>query len=144
MTTDSIKRLLVVDDEKDIRDIYKVFLGSIGYEVLDAADGQEALEVIRDKGLPAAIIIDLDMPTMDGLSFRRNCLEIYHEKSPPTILATSRDVYHERDLAERVGSLNFSATIRKPFEWGTVIAALEQVITAHYDNQKSATPGATQ
>ena len=65
--------VLVVDDYEDARDIFCTFLQFAGYEVLAAADGQDALDVAR-RQRPDLILLDLKMPRMDGETFRREQL----------------------------------------------------------------------
>jgi CheY-like chemotaxis protein len=59
------KRILMVDDNKSIRDAVADFLGSLGYEVGLAVDGMEALAVFLDKSFDL-VLTDLEMPAMDG------------------------------------------------------------------------------
>ncbi|MBN2810146.1 MAG: response regulator [Deltaproteobacteria bacterium] len=60
------KRVLIVDDEKEIRDLFRRVLESAGYEVETAASGEEALEIIEKKKFPL-LLFDLNMPGMDGI-----------------------------------------------------------------------------
>lgn len=62
---DKIK-ILVVDDESRMRKLVKDFLGREGYQVLEAGDGMEAMEVFYDEKDIALIILDVMMPRMDG------------------------------------------------------------------------------
>ena len=61
-------RVLIVEDDPDMREIESQILGYAGYEVLLAANGQEALERVSDQGFDV-ILLDLMMPVMDGLTF---------------------------------------------------------------------------
>ncbi len=68
--TDNIaKKILVVDDEPDSRQIFRDMLSDLGYDVIDEPDGASALLTIRDKGMIDIIITDYQMPDMDGLEF---------------------------------------------------------------------------
>ena len=67
---DKIK-ILVVDDESRMRKLVKDFLGREGYQVLEAGDGMEAMEVFYDEKDIALIILDVMMPRMDG--WQANC-----------------------------------------------------------------------
>jgi signal transduction histidine kinase len=60
------KRILLVDDEKDIRDVLRLPLSDLGYEVLEAENGEVALRVFRDS-LPSIVLTDIKMPGMDGI-----------------------------------------------------------------------------
>jgi CheY-like chemotaxis protein len=64
------KRILVVDDEADVRKFLTTVLEKAGYETLTAANGAEALEVTRDQK-PDLVILDLQMPSQTGTDFHR-------------------------------------------------------------------------
>ena len=64
------KKLLLVDDEKDIREILYIYLADLGYEVLTAENGIKALEIFR-KEKPPIVITDIKMDGMDGISLLR-------------------------------------------------------------------------
>jgi signal transduction histidine kinase len=59
-------KILIVDDEEDVRDMLHLSLSSMGYDVLDAEDGIEALQIFRDAH-PQIILTDIKMPSMDGI-----------------------------------------------------------------------------
>ncbi|OAG28316.1 response regulator [Thermodesulfatator autotrophicus] len=62
-------KVLVVDDSKSIRQIEKRYLTGMGYEVLEAANGKEALQVLEDNPDIALILLDWHMPVMNGFEF---------------------------------------------------------------------------
>jgi two-component system response regulator MprA len=63
-------RVLLVDDSQDLRELYEKALTLRGYEVTQASDGLEAVELIQNAVLPPdVIVLDLEMPLMDGLQF---------------------------------------------------------------------------
>lgn len=64
-------RALVVDDSKAIRGILKRLLMELGFEVLEAGHGKEALEMLKAGPLPEVALVDWNMPEMDGVSFIR-------------------------------------------------------------------------
>jgi CheY-like chemotaxis protein len=65
------RRVLLVEDDTDLREIIADILGDAGYEVLEAAEGQQALDLLRSaEELPRVIFLDLLMPVLDGASFR--------------------------------------------------------------------------
>jgi len=68
--------ILVVDDDRDIRDSLVEVLGEHGYPVIGAGNGVEALEILRTSAPPPSLILlDLMMPVMDGREFRERQLE---------------------------------------------------------------------
>lgn len=81
-----MKRILVVDDEADIRLLYQEELQEAGYQVAVAADGQEALRMVQ-QGRPDLMTIDIKMPGMDGVELLRRVREIYRDL--PIIICTA-------------------------------------------------------
>lgn len=61
----SMKKICIVDDNKEIRDIYRTKFESEGFAVIDAEDGEKALEIIKSER-PDAILLDIQMPVLDG------------------------------------------------------------------------------
>ncbi|MFH0926062.1 MAG: response regulator [bacterium] len=84
------KVILVVDDEEDIRLLYKDELTDEGYEIVLAENGKEALEKIKEK-MPDLITLDIRMPKMDGMEFLRRLREI--DRDLPVILCTAYGDY---------------------------------------------------
>jgi len=90
-----------VDDEASARAMLNQFLTSVGLEVVEASDGQEALEAIRMEA-PDAVLLDLLMPVMDGMTFlkklRANPLHI----GLPVIVLTAKELARneEKELAD--------------------------------------------
>lgn len=74
MIMDVRRRLMVVDDDEDIRESYVLFLESAGYEVSTAQNGVVALERLRSGSRPSLIMIDLMMPVMNGWDLRAELL----------------------------------------------------------------------
>jgi len=83
---DSMKRILVVDDEEAIRLLYKEELSEAGYAVELAADGAEALRLIQ-QSRPDLMTIDIRMPGMDGIELLARVREIYRDL--PIIICTA-------------------------------------------------------
>jgi CheY-like chemotaxis protein len=85
-----MKTILVVDDEESIRLLYKEELTDLGYRVLLAAGGEEALESIREVR-PDLITLDIKMKGMDGISTLRSIKE--YDQTIPIILLTAYDCF---------------------------------------------------
>ena len=110
--------ILVVEDEKSVRDILKAAMEYYGYKVTAACDGQEGLEYFNNGGGFKLVITDINMPVMDGIELARS---IRNSARPniPIIAITGFvvDKKTERDL--------FNSVIGKPFD----LASLEKVIS---------------
>ena len=118
---DKIK-ILVVDDESRMRKLVKDFLSKGGYEVLEAGDGEEAVDIFfKDKEI-ALIILDVMMPKMDGWQV---CREIRQYSKVPIIMLTAKS--DERD--ELLGfDLGVDEYISKPFSPKILVARVEAIL----------------
>lgn len=118
---DKIK-ILVVDDESRMRKLVKDFLSKSGYEVLEAGDGEEAVNIFfKDKEI-ALIILDVMMPKMDGWQV---CREIRQYSKVPIIMLTAKS--DERD--ELLGfDLGVDEYISKPFSPKILVARVEAIL----------------
>ena len=79
-------RVLVVDDEQDIRELLKFYLNKEGYEVIEAANGEEALTIFENEYIDLGII-DVMMPKMDGFELVESMKEF---KDVPCIMLTAK------------------------------------------------------
>jgi two-component system alkaline phosphatase synthesis response regulator PhoP len=104
-------RVLVVDDEDDIRELCRVNLEFEGYEVIDASDGEAALEMARDES-PDVIFLDLMMPKMDGWDVLRRLKEDDVTAAIPVILLTAKSGEAEQMRGWQEGILEY---VSKPF-----------------------------
>ena len=89
-------KLLVVDDEKNLRTLYQSELSQEGYEVVVALDGQEALRML-DIEKPDLIVLDIRMPGIDGLETMARLLS--KNNRLPVILNTAYSAYRESFLS---------------------------------------------
>ena len=83
--------ILVVDDDPQFRELYQSVLRFEGYDVTGASDGLGALQVIEEQ-LPSLVILDLDMPRVDGWSVLRELAAHESTRSIPVIIVTGLDV----------------------------------------------------
>lgn len=119
----AVKRILVVDDDPDLRDIIALVLRRAGYVVEGAADGAEALDLMR-RHRPDAVLLDLAMPVMDGRTF----LEVKRGDpalAPVPVVIMSADVVTADALRLQYGVQGF---LRKPFTVAAARAALGGVL----------------
>src|SRR5437773_8234404 len=105
-------RVLVVDDDPDLRAVLREALQDEGYAVDEAADGVEALAAL-DAACPDAIVLDLALPGMDGWEFA-HLLRGHPCGGAPIIVISA--AYDLRQAAARLGGLGVHACIAQPFE----------------------------
>lgn len=93
-----IKRILVIDDEFPIREVLVDFLGSLGYDVRTAVNGQEGLDVFKSKHFDVAII-DISMPVMDGIECSREIKKMEPD-FPIVIISGFMKQYSKEEIQE--------------------------------------------
>ncbi len=118
---DKIK-ILVVDDESRMRKLVRDFLDREGYEVLEAADGMEAMEIFYQEKDIALVILDVMMPKMDGW---QTCREIRQSSQVPIIMLTARS--EERDELQGF-DLGVDEYISKPFSPKILVARVGAIL----------------
>ena len=105
---DDNKTILVVDDEKDIREIIEIYLINEGYNIVLASDGIEALEKLKKEKIDL-IILDIMMPKLDGI---RTCIKIREDKKMPIIMLSAKSEDSDKILGLNIGADDY---IIKPF-----------------------------
>ena len=115
------KRVLVVDDDADIRETVRLILADEGYEVDDAADGSAALAQLRSGARPDVILLDLMMPVMNGWQFREA------QQADP-LLAAIPIIVISADARLRDQATQFGGRfLAKPVDIESLLAAIETV-----------------
>ena len=96
-------KILIVEDDVDLNSAYNTILSSVGYEVVSAMNGKEALDEVSANGDPRIMFLDLRMPVMDGIEF----LEKYDapaHKDTTIIVFSNYDAQKEVDKAYELGA----------------------------------------
>jgi len=120
------KKLLVVDDEKELVDLLRKRLELNGYEVVTAYDGQEGLGKARSEK-PDLIILDLMLPKMDGYKVCGLLKKDNRLNHIPIILFTARAQEADRKLGQEVGA---EAYLTKPYVPETLLAEIRRLLPA--------------
>lgn len=115
-------KILVVDDESRMRKLIRDFLEREGFEVLEAGDGVEAMDLFYEEKEVALVILDVMMPKMDGWQTLR---EIRQTSQVPVIMLTARS--EERDELQGF-KLGVDEYISKPFSPKILVARVEAVL----------------
>jgi DNA-binding response OmpR family regulator len=100
--------ILIVDDEKEIRDLVNIYLKNEGYNTILAKDGIEAMEVLESKDIHL-IILDVMMPRMDGI---QACMKIREEKNMPIIMLSAKSQDMDKITGLVTGADDY---VTKPF-----------------------------
>ncbi len=117
----SMQTVLIVDDERKLREMIRVYLEQEGYRVVEAANGREALYVARQER-PDLVILDLLMPEMNGYDFIRL---FSRESQTPVIMLTAKVEDTDKILGLELGADDY---ITKPFNVRELVARLRAVL----------------
>jgi two-component system chemotaxis response regulator CheY len=118
-----MRTCLVVDDSAVVRKIASRILEDLGFQTVEAEDGEKALDACR-RGLPDAVLLDWNMPVMDGYEFLGHLRRMPGGDQPKVVFCTT-----EHDLAHIKRALNAGANeyIMKPFDKVIVAAKFQEV-----------------
>ena len=123
-STPSGHRLLLVEDNEDNRTIYSTLLRHLGYEVIEAQNGVQAIELARSER-PDLILMDISIPEMDGWEATRILRGDPVTKAIPIVALTAHALEDDRERAAEVG---FSSYLAKPIEPRAVLAEVRRLI----------------
>jgi DNA-binding response OmpR family regulator len=116
-------KILIVDDEKDLRLVISDFLLKEGYDVFEASNGSKALEVMYEHEQMSCIVLDVMMPVMDGWSTLRELKKTYPEV--PVIMLTARNQIDDEVFGFELGADDYVA---KPFVAARLMARIKSVM----------------
>jgi len=118
------KRVLIVDDSPSVRKLVEFTLKSKGFEVTPAEDGLQALELMGKEQFDA-IILDINMPRMDGLKFLEKMRPDDAYASTPVIVLTTEGLEEDRDRAMELGA---TAYMVKPFKPTQLLGFVDKML----------------
>ncbi len=106
------ERILIVDDEKEIRDLIEIYLKNEGYEVERAGTGAEAIKIVEEKKIDL-IILDVMMPVVNGIDA---CIKIREQHNTPIIMLSAKVEDIDKILGLSVGADDYLAKPFNPLE----------------------------
>ncbi|MBI3699564.1 MAG: response regulator [Afipia sp.] len=118
-----MKTCLIVDDSSVIRKVARRILEGLEFQIVEAEDGQKAVEMCK-RAMPDAVLLDWNMPVMDGYEFLRNLRLMPGGDKPKVVFCTT-----ENDVAHIARALHAGANeyIMKPFDKEIVTAKFHEV-----------------
>ncbi len=128
------RKVLIVDDDADLRELLCLLFSDAGYRVAGAADGEEALREV-EREMPAAILLDMKMPVMDGAQFERAFRDRYGRGGAAIVVVTA--AVDARRCAEEVGA---EAYLAKPFALDEALAVVERLVGPAHAPTPSTSP----
>lgn len=120
------KKILLVDDSASVRTVAGIALREAGYEVIDAANGKEALSML-DRDRVHLIISDVNMPVMDGITFLKEVKRHPTSKFTPVIMLTTEAGEDKKQEGRAAGA---KAWIVKPFQPRSLVDAVSKLVMA--------------
>src|ERR1700710_2431215 len=114
---------LVVDDSRVVRKVARRILESNGFAVIEAADGQIALDTCRES-MPDCVLLDWNMPVMDGITFLHALRKEFGPDKPPVLFCTTENDMKHIEAAISAGAQEY---IMKPFDEEILTGKFAQV-----------------
>jgi two-component system, chemotaxis family, chemotaxis protein CheY len=118
------RTIMTVDDSTSMRQMVKATLQSAGYGVVEAADGEEALEYARQNSVDL-VISDVNMPRMDGITLVHQLRALSTYRLTPLLLLTTESSQEKKLEGKRAGATGW---IVKPFNPAQLLATLEKLL----------------
>ncbi len=118
------KKILAVDDSASMRQMVLLTLKGAGYDVVQACDGVEALELAR-RGVVDLVLTDVHMPLMDGITLVRELRSLPDYKFVPMLVLTTESSQERKMEGKRAGATGW---IIKPFDPPQLLATIARVI----------------
>jgi two-component system chemotaxis response regulator CheY len=116
-----MRTCLVVDDSSVIRKVARRILEGLDFQIVEAEDGEKAMEVCK-RGLPDAVLLDWNMPVMDGYEFLGHLRRMPGGDQPKVVFCTT-----ENGVAHIARAISAGTNIMKPFDKHIVAAKFEEV-----------------
>lgn len=115
------EKILVVDDEKNICDLLRMYLEKEGYTVVIAYNGMDAVNMFREEN-PDLVLLDVMLPQLDGWQV---CREIRKTSEKPIIMLTAKDEVFDKVLGLELGADDY---VTKPFDTKEIVARIKAVL----------------
>ncbi|MFJ7918618.1 response regulator transcription factor [Lysinibacillus fusiformis] len=114
----SKETILIVDDEKEIRNLIAIYLKNEGYQVLEACDGEEGLQLLKKQEIHL-IVLDLMMPNVDGMEM---CMKVREIAEMPIIMLTAKSQDMDKIMGLTIGADDY---VTKPFNPLELVARIK-------------------
>ena len=113
------KTILVVEDNRDLRQMFRMALSLEGFTVLEAADGIQALTLV-DAHAPDLVVLDLGLPVLDGVAVQQEIAAQPRSRHTPVLIVTAS--------TEDLSHLDADCILRKPVQPDEVVSAVRQCL----------------
>lgn len=120
------KKILIVEDEPNVRNFVKVYLEFEGYQVVEAKNGKEGLDQVKAEQ-PDLVVTDIMMPEMDGVTFYKTLRQDEKTKNLPVIVLTVKDEFEDIKYAYLIGVDEY---VTKPFDPQQLVRKIKEILAA--------------
>ncbi|MEQ8660909.1 MAG: response regulator [Gammaproteobacteria bacterium] len=117
------KTIMIIDDSASLRQVVAIALKDAGYDVIEAGDGQQALERINGRKVHL-VICDVNMPVMDGITFVREVKQRPEHRFLPIIMLTTESAEAKKQAGQAAGA---KAWVVKPFKPAQMLDAVAKL-----------------
>ena len=117
--------IFVVDDSPTIRKLVSVTLGTAGYQIVEAADGYEVADRVRQHGTPSLFLLDINMPGLDGYQLCKLLRQSAETSRVPIIFLTGKDGFFNKLRGQWAGAVEY---LTKPFDPQKLLAAVGKIV----------------
>jgi len=131
--SDTKNSILLIEDDEHLVKVLKLFFTNSNFSITSAANGVQALEILKNSSLPNIIICDIMMPKMDGYQFRRTVLKKEDLKMIPFIFLTAKGRTPEKITGLEMGVDDY---VTKPFEIDELLARVNAILKRHKSYKK--------
>ena len=118
------KTIMIIDDSASIRQVVNLTLRKVGYDVIEACDGEDAISKLRGQKINL-IVCDVNMPKMDGITFLKNLKAMPGYKFTPVIMLTTESQESKKQEGKMAGA---KAWVVKPFKPEQMLEAVSKLI----------------
>lgn len=118
------KTIMIIDDSPSIRQVVNLTLKKVGYDVIEAVDGEDALKKLSGQKVNL-IVCDVNMPKMDGITFLKNLKVMPNHKYTPVIMLTTESQEARKQEGKLAGA---KAWVVKPFKPEQMLEAIEKLM----------------
>jgi len=118
------KTIMIIDDSSSIRQVVNLTLKKVGYDVIEAVDGEDALKKLIGQRVNL-IVCDVNMPRMDGITFLKNLKAMPNHKYTPVIMLTTESQEARKQEGKLAGA---KAWVVKPFKPEQMLEAIEKLM----------------
>jgi two-component system, chemotaxis family, chemotaxis protein CheY len=119
------RTVLIVDDSATMRTLVSQTMTEEGFNVVEAPDGQKALEALNRLGRVDLVVTDLNMPILNGIDFVQQMRKLPAFKFTPVLLLTTETRTEQKDKAKAAGATGW---LTKPFDPGKLRAVVQKVL----------------